>query len=146
MNSLLEALGPAMDDLVRVSFDPEATAWTLAFDDDALLLEWDADLDCLMVQALLGNPPEHAQLAAYRAALAFNGSWRHQGNARIAMVDADGDLALMVELPATGLTTQTLLSVLTGFRSMVQAWRQVVMGVPGEVTVESDAAPFAFKV
>jgi hypothetical protein len=78
--TLFEALGPQTDTLDWVSFDDEAAAWTVVFDDGtAILLEWDEPLERLVVQALLGRPADHARSAVHQAVLAYNAAWRHNG-------------------------------------------------------------------
>lgn len=138
--ALFEAIGPQTDAIDWVSFDVDSASWTVRFDDDAvLLLAWDGELEHLMVQSLLGRPAEHAMVAVYQAVLAYNASWQDNGGARIGMVDADGELALMFDVPAHGLTLEQLQRVLLGVRSVAAAWVRCVADPAGEEQVPAVA-------
>lgn len=127
LSALFEALGPQTDAVDWVTFDATGVSWTVGFDDDsAILLEWDGERGRLMFQAPLGRPAEHAGLAVYRAVLGYNALWRKNGGGRIGMVDAEGELALMIDVPAHGLTLEQLQRVLLGVRAMAAAWTRCV--------------------
>lgn len=125
--TLFEALGPQTDAVEWVTFDANGVSWTVGFDDDsAILLEWGGELGRLMLQAPLGRPAEYARMAVYRAVLGYNALWRHNGGGRIGMVDADGELALMIEVPAHGLTLAQLQRALLAVRTVAAAWTRCV--------------------
>ncbi len=129
---LMAALGPQTEAIDWVGFDQEQTAWSVAFDDDSsVLLEWCVEQECFMVQAPLGVPQPQGQVAAYQAVLAYNALWRDNGGTRIGMVDAGGELALMVDVPARTLTLDQLQRVLLGVKSQAAAWRRCVAN-PGD--------------
>jgi hypothetical protein len=137
--ALFEDLGPQTNHLDWVSFDGEAAAWTVVFDDGmAILLEWDETLERLVVQAPLGRAADHAQVAVHRLVLAYNATWRHNGGARIGMVDTDGELALMLDVPAKALTLEQLQRVLEAVRSTAIALARCVAGA-----VEEEVDPAA---
>lgn len=123
ITALLEELGSKVKAVDWMSFNQDALTCTVGFEDDsAVLLEWDDEQERLMALALLGRPPEHAVVAAYRAVLAYNGMWRENAGARIVIVDAEGELALMFEVPVQALTLERLQLVLESVRSVASAW------------------------
>ena len=124
---LMQALGPQTEAIDWVGFDREHATWQVGFDNQsALLLEWFGEQECFVIHALLGTPPPQGQVAAYQAVLAYNTLWRDNGGARIGMVDAEGELALMLDLPARTLTLDQLQQVLLGVKSQAAAWRRRV--------------------
>jgi len=130
--ALFESLGPRTDAIDWVSFDDEAAAWTVVFDDGtAVLLEWDEPLERLVVQSSLGRPADHARDAVHRSVLAYNAMWRTHGGARIGMVDAEGELALLLDVPGRALSLEQLQRVLAAVRSAATAWARCVAD-PGD--------------
>jgi hypothetical protein len=122
---LMKALGPGTPAVDWVGYDGELGAWCVRFDDGAdLYVEWFAEQDCLVLHAELGAPPAAAQLQAYQAVLAYNALWRDNAGARIGMVSASGELALMFELPARELTLDQLQRAVLGLKSVAEPWRR----------------------
>lgn len=136
---LMAALGPQTETIEWVGFDGEHAAWAVAFDNQsAVLLDWFGEQESFILQAGLGAPPTDGQVAAYQAVLAYNALWRENGGARIAMVGASGELALMLELPARALTLDQLQRVLLGLKSAAERWRHCVAH-PGQADVQAQA-------
>jgi uncharacterized protein YaeQ len=125
---LLEELGSQAKVASWVSFNSEALAWTVGFEDDAaVLLEWDEELERVMVFTPLGRPPEHRLVTVYRAVLAYNALWRENAGARIVMADTEGELALMFELSVRTLTLERLQLVLESVRHVARTWARYVL-------------------
>lgn len=139
---LMRALGPQTVGIEWVGFDRERAAWSVGFDDPLpLVLEWFAEQEAFMVLASLGVPPAQGRLAAYEAVLAYNTLWRDNGGARVGLVGADGELALMVELPARDLTLDQLRQVVLGVKAQAAAWARCVAHPGGEDTPDPAAWP-----
>lgn len=142
---LMAALGPQTEAIDWVGFDSEQAAWSVEFDDEsAVLLEWFEAQECFMVQAPLGVPPPQGQVAAYQAVLAYNALWRDNGGTRIGMVDAGGELALLLELPARTLTLDQLQQVLLGVKAQAAAWRRCVANPSDAEHRDRSALPSPF--
>jgi len=126
-HALFSELGEQTDPIDLISFDEENKTWTVGFDDDsALLVEWDGVPERFMIQALLGIAPEQSTLGVYRAVLAYNALWREHGGSRIGLADADGELMLMVEVPAEDLSLEQLQRVLLNVRAVAGIWSRYV--------------------
>ena len=124
---LMAALGPQTGSIECVGFDPGQGAWWVGFENrSAVLLEWFGEQESFLLQASLGEAPPHARLAAYQAVLVYNALWRENGGARVAMVKASGELALMLQLPARALTLDELQRVVLGLCAQAAEWRRWV--------------------
>lgn len=122
--ALMRALGPQTESIDWVGFDGEQGTWAICFDDQAMvLLEWFAEQESFLLCAGLGLPPADGELAAYKAVLAYNALWRENGGAHIGMLGADGELALMLALPARSLTQAQLQQVVLGLAALAERWR-----------------------
>ena len=125
--ALFAELGDQTDSIDLISFDEENKTWTVGFDDEsALLVEWDGVPERFMIQALLGIATEQSTLGVYRAVLAYNALWREHGGSRIGLADADGELMLMVEVPAEDLSLEQLQRVLLNVRAVAGIWSRYV--------------------
>jgi len=127
-HALFAELGEQTESIDLIAFDEENKTWTIGFDDDsAMLVEWDGIPERFMIQALLGVPPEEGTLRVYRAVLFYNGLWREHGGTRIGLADTDGELMLMVEVPAEELSLEQLQRVLLNVRSVAGIWSRFVV-------------------
>lgn len=125
--ALFEALGPQTDAIDMVLVDDENEVWTVVLDDEVVVLfEWNEELERLVVMSRLGRPAEHAMIKVYQAALAYNASWHLHGGARVGMVDTDGELAMMIDLPTQGLALEQLQRALLGMRTVAIAWTRIL--------------------
>ena len=125
--ALFTELGAQTDSIDSISLEEEAQTWTVGFDDDsALLVEWDGAPERFMIHALLGTPPDQGTVNVYRAVLAYNALWREHGGSRIGLADADGELMLMVEVPAEDLSLEQLQRVLLNIRAVAGIWSRYV--------------------
>lgn len=129
---LMMALGPQTGPVYWVGYDEALGAWSVGFDDGAIVyLEWAVEWEGFMVQAELGSAPSGAERVVYEAVLAYNALWRDNGGARIGIVSAEGEMALMVELPARRLTLEQLQQVLLGVKAQAASWRHGIAD-PGQ--------------
>lgn len=144
VDQLISSLGPASADIEWIGFDAEAHAWSVRYAGDAeVLMEWCDPQQCLMVQVSLGRPPSSEESVVHKAVLAYNALWQENGGTRVGMVDPDGELALMFELPTESLTVDRLQEVLSVMRLQATGWTGFVAnpgGVQGSGAIAASSA------
>lgn len=132
VDQLISSLGPASSDVEWIGFDAEAQAWSVRYEGEAeALLEWCAPRQCLMAQVSLGRPPSSDESVVHKAVLAYNALWQENGGTRVGMVDPDGELALMLELPIDSLTLDQLQEVLSVMKLQAAGWAGYVANPAG---------------
>jgi len=128
LQDLMAQAGPVLD-LARVTAYEGEHAWSLVFDDEygsSIDAEWDSAAERLVLTASVATVPESARLRAYELLLQYNYLWNEHGGVRAALADPAGDVALLFDLPLTGLDLPRLCEVLTNLHAVAGGCRSVL--------------------
>jgi hypothetical protein len=128
MRELIEQLGPTMKGAEAVvEIDPDH--WVVEVDGgQAASIEHRRDLGIVAVSTTVGRPSSTDRLRIYETALVYNSLWRQSGGARLSMAGIHQDLALGVELPASGLELAMLVRALGSVLAKGAIWSRYVGG------------------
>jgi hypothetical protein len=128
MRDLMEQLGPTMAGVEAVvEIDPDH--WVVEADGgQAASIERTQDLGVVTISTSVGRPSSTDRLRIYETALVYNSLWRQSGGARLSMAGIHQDLALSLELPASGLELAMLVGALGSVLAKGAIWSQYVRG------------------
>ncbi len=128
MQIMMEEIGPSMPEIEAV-IQSEESNWAIQFDDQSIImLEWAEQPDRVVLTTMLGSPSESMQLSVYETLLCYNLLWKDTGGVKMALSGPGGELVLLYELHASGLSLPDLQVVLSNFASIAQVWSVYVTG------------------
>jgi hypothetical protein len=141
--TLFAELGPSTPCIDGVTFFDETHAWAVSLDGDevALLIEWVGEPASLAFTTTLGQPSPDDRAQVLAALLEYNMFWHDSGGIRTGLSGDSGELLLMREAPAHGLTLDGLRGILLGFAAAARAWRRYV----GNPTAHEPAFPMLLE-
>jgi Tir chaperone protein (CesT) family len=93
----------------------------LAFDDVVVNLEFDADLERLLMSAYLGEP-QGDRLKTYELLLDANFCWQGTAGGTLSLERETGGIVLFQQLPARALDLRALEAALETFVNTADAW------------------------
>lgn len=125
LSKLMEEAGEALG-LLQVKRFEDRGLWTLLVDEDVLLyVELDEGRGCAVLSGEVAEMPEGAS-ARLAQLLVWNGQWQRTGGQRLGLDAPGGSAILMVDLPLSALTLQTLSGALEAFTESLRTWREIV--------------------
>jgi hypothetical protein len=135
LTQMLDALGPDWIDIAAVDRLGDQT-WLIAFDDDTeIAVELNEAAHRLVLTSPLGRAPVDRRFVVYEALLGFNALWREHEGCRMALNGAAGEIMLIQDVRADGLTPATLQEALQAFAVHARTWHEFVVAEPRALTL-----------
>lgn len=98
----------------------------LTIDDMAVSVSEIAELDAVVLNGVIGEPPPQGLAALHRAMLEANYNFAGTAGATLSVNPANGELALTRLAPLAVLDADGFLSLLESFVNVLEAWRTLV--------------------
>jgi hypothetical protein len=125
VHTLMTKIGQQMDLDEVVEFE-EDNLWVLAFPGDLVVeINYVGAQNRIYLAANLGKPAEERETEFYKLLLQYNYLWEETGGARTALDSSDGEVFLVVDLPAD-LEFTELQACLGNLRETVPSWRSLL--------------------
>ena len=119
----LLARGPAVPDAQR-------DAWLLTLDEETMFdIEYDAPGDRIVLAGGVRHVADVDREAVYEMLLQFNYLWTDTGGVRMALDGRPGQVVMLQELRADGLSTSALCGVVEGLARMQRGWREILQAM-----------------
>jgi hypothetical protein len=130
IGEIMAEAGPRLD-LLQVREYEDRDLWTLLLDEEILVYaDYVADRDMLVLSAEVADLPAEGRAARHELLLQYNNQWAETGGVRMALDGPGGTVVQILEMPAAGLGTQTLGTVLSGFAEVLRNWRPILEATP----------------
>lgn len=128
IHTLFLAVGQQTATIDYIGFDEETGTWSVQFEDDSIVQStWSDAPPRLVFEASLGAPHLQNRSRVHEAVLTYNMLWQQTGGARIGLAGDDGELMLIVDLPAQGLEPAQLHHTLDRMKAVAASWAQFVV-------------------
>lgn len=129
--ALMAALGRKMD-LARVLAFEEVGTWELDFDErTALLVDWNAANDSLVLSGVIARPHPAREAAYHRVMLEYNYQWQQTSGVRMAIDPDGGEAVLIYEMPVAQADPAQLETVVGNLHALLRHWRDALQSEGG---------------
>lgn len=145
VNAVMADAGPLDDAIVSVARTAD-DRWVVQFDAVDVHVEYDEATGRVMLSAVIGLVPPLRTAAVYEALLSYSSLWRETGGVHMALNGPGGDVMQMVDLPASELRPDILVTVAVNLAERTLIWRGFFEddGADAPPPPGTESAPFDF--
>lgn len=122
VNAVVADVGPLDDSILSIARIAD-DRWVIQFEAVDVQVECDEATGRVMLSTVIGTAPPLRTAAVYEALLSYSSLWRETGGVHMALDGPGGEVLQMVDLPASELRPDILVTVAVNLAERTAIWR-----------------------